>query len=363
MRLRLVVEAVLVGRTAVHGVIATGDVNDRVIAIKRHRAVRHLPVIRLRVPSSLLARERRAMKSPHDRRRRAAMKLFRPMMLRLKGDRIEVRDAEASRAAMLPDRKSDLPGRLPLKKLARRDHYLFNRHPLVPTMDSHQAWMKNQSHAAVPHLLSGQRPPPESPHLPCGSLIQSVTKMCLLPTCSKNSWKMTTTTMVMRPLEQKPTRLKNRVTKIVAVPAAAAAAVVDAVVARKPKWPPMVLQNRITRTTTKKTCLASEAKTIRRLMKRRPLTRIPPVRMTRTTMRARRVEKSDAHVVVGVAVASARTTNPHRSLRPLVMSGLAKKTKKTKMRTMVKTLLLVTVAAGGQFVLLSLVSMRSRSLP
>lgn len=372
MRLRLVVQAVLVGQTAVHDVIVTEDVNDRVIAIKRRRVARHLPVIKLRVPSSRRVRERRAMRSPRDRCRFAAMRLLRPMVLLLKGDPIEVRDAEANRAAMLsvrnvvrlPDRSSDLLERLPLKKLARRDHYPLNRSPLVPTMDSHQAWMKNPSRAAVPHLLLlGQRPPPESPRLPCGNLIPSMTKMCLLPTCSKNSWKMTTT-MVMRPLGQKPTRLKNRVTKIVAVPAAVADDVVDAVVARKPKWPPMVVQNRMMRTTTTtKTCLASAAKTIRRPMKREPLTRIPPVRMTRKTTRTRRAAKSVAHVAVVVAVASVRTTNLHRSLHPLAMSRLAKKTMRTKMRTMAKTLLLVTVTAGGQFVLLLLVSMRNRSLP
>ena len=126
----------------------------------------------------------------------------------------------------------------------------------------------------------------------------------------------------------------------------------------------MVAQNRMTRTMTKttKTCLASAAKTIRRLMKRGLLTRIPPVRMTKMKTRTRKAAKSVAHVGVVVAVASVRTTNPHRSLHPLAMSEQAKKTMRTKKRTMAKTLLLVTVAAGDQFVLLSRVSMKSRSL-
>ncbi len=110
-------------------------------------------------------------------------------------------------------------------------------------------------------------------------------------------------------------RLRSRVTKIVPVPVAVADDGVDAGVVRKPKSQPMATQNRVTRTTTTKTCLVSEAMTILSLRRRRPLTRAPSVLMMMMTTRTMRTVKSVAHVAVVVAVASVRMTNPHRSLR------------------------------------------------
>lgn len=160
MRLRLVGEAVLFGQTAVHDVIATGDVNDRVIAIKRRRVVKHLLVIKHRDPNSLRASDRLARKCHRVRRWLAAMKPHRSMPFQPKADRIEVRDAEANRVVtplvqsevMHRDRDSDLLKRLPLKKPGHRDRCLPNQYRLVLMMDSHRVWMTNQSHVAALHL-------------------------------------------------------------------------------------------------------------------------------------------------------------------------------------------------------------------
>ena len=160
MRLQLVVEAALFGQTAVHDVIVTGDVSDRVIAIKRRRVVKHLLVIKLRVPSSLRASDRLARKCHRVRRWLAAMKPHRSMPFQPKADRIEVRDAEANRVVtplvqsevMHRDRDSDLLKRLPLKKPGHRDRCPPNQYLLVLMMDSHLVWMTNQSHVAALHL-------------------------------------------------------------------------------------------------------------------------------------------------------------------------------------------------------------------
>ena len=160
MRLRLVGEAVLFGQTAVHDVSATGDVNDRVIAIKRRRVVKHLLVIKHRDPNSLRASDRLARKCPRVRRWLAAMKPHRSMPFQPKADRIEVRAAEANRVVtplvqsevMHRDRDSDLLKRLPLKKPGHRDRCLPNQYRLVLMMDSHRVWMTNQSHVAALHL-------------------------------------------------------------------------------------------------------------------------------------------------------------------------------------------------------------------
>ncbi len=127
--------------------------------------------------------------------------------------------------------------------------------------------------------------------------------------------------MAKRPLTGRRVRLMSRVTKIVALAVVVDDDVVDAVVALKPKSPLMATRNQVTRTTkttTTKTCLASVAMTTLSLMKfsrtrRRPLIRVPPALMKRTTTRITRTVKNAAHVAVAVAVASVRMTNLHRS--------------------------------------------------
>lgn len=160
MRLRLVGEAVLFGQTAVHDVIATGDVNDRVIETERGRVARRRLVSRHRDPNSLRASDRLARKCHRVRRWLAAMKPHRSMPFQPKEDRIEVRAAEANRVVtplvqsevMHRDRDSDLLKRLPLKKPGHRDRCLPNQYRLVLMMDSHRVWMTNQSHVAALHL-------------------------------------------------------------------------------------------------------------------------------------------------------------------------------------------------------------------
>ena len=160
MRLRLVGEAVLFGQTAVHDVIATGDVNDRAIETERGRVARRRLVSRHRDPNSLRASDRLARKCHRVRRWLAAMKPHRSMPFQPKEDRIEVRAAEANRAVtplvqsevMHRDRDSDLLKRLPLKKPGHRNRCLPNQYRLVLMMDSHRVWMTNQSHVAALHL-------------------------------------------------------------------------------------------------------------------------------------------------------------------------------------------------------------------